>query len=459
MQTLRRRDQLLVGFTLFSMFFGAGNLIFPPQLGAQAGVDTWPAMAGLAVSAVGLPILGVIAVVRSGSLTRLAGRVHPVFATVFTILIYLSIGPCLAIPRTASTSFEMAVPPFAGPDAPLGLLQLLYSLVFFAAALWVALRPEKLTDRLGKVMCPILILLIVVTFVGCLVNPLEGYGPPQDAAYAANPVAKGFLDGYQTMDTIAALVFGIIISLNIRAMGVEREEDVVKSTVRAGWIAGAMLLAVYSMLAHVGALSGGAFPGAANGAVVLTNIVPALFGKTGSLLLAAIFVIACFNVCVGLISSCGEYFSLLWPRLSYRGWAAMFAVVSMAIANAGLDLILRISVPVQGGRNRQNIKRRQSIVISSTVIVILRKRNTPSHNPKISVQLTFKIRIAAIDGIIDIIKNVIDRINKISTIRITGERTCIKPIFSKINTRGSVKTELDRTASRITKQHFENLPI
>ena len=135
--------------------------------------------------------------------------------------------------------------------------------MFFAAALWVALRPEKLTDRLGKVMCPILILLIVVTFVGCLVNPLEGYGPPQDAAYAANPVAKGFLDGYQTMDTIAALVFGIIISLNIRAMGVEREEDVVKSTVRAGWIAGAMLLAVYSMLAHVGALSGGAFVPAA----------------------------------------------------------------------------------------------------------------------------------------------------------------------------------------------------
>ena len=348
MKKLSGKRQALVGFTLFSMFFGAGNLIFPPGVGAQAGTLTWPAMLGMAFSAVGLPVLGVVAVARSGGLAALGNRVHPLFSRVFTILAYLSIGPCLAIPRTASTSFEMAVPPFAGPDAPLGLLQLLYSLVFFAAALWVALRPEKLTDRLGKVMCPILILLIVVTFVGCLVNPLEGYGPPQDAAYAANPVAKGFLDGYQTMDTIAALVFGIIISLNIRAMGVEREEDVVKSTVRAGWIAGAMLLAVYSMLAHVGALSGGAFPGAANGAVVMTNIVPALFGKTGSLLLAAIFVIACFNVCVGLISSCGEYFSLLWPRLSYRGWAAMFAVVSMAIANAGLDLILRISVPVLG---------------------------------------------------------------------------------------------------------------
>ena len=142
-QALRRRDQLLVGFTLFSMFFGAGNLIFPPQLGAQAGVDTWFAMAGLAVSAVFLPILGVIAVVRAGSLTELASRVHPAFATVFTVLIYLSIGPCLAIPRTASTSFEMAVPPFLPSGTPTMWFQFGYSLLFFAAAFLVALQPEK----------------------------------------------------------------------------------------------------------------------------------------------------------------------------------------------------------------------------------------------------------------------------------------------------------------------------
>ena len=121
----------------------------------------------------------------------------------------------------------------------------------------------------------------------------------------------------------------------------------VRGTIRAGWVAGAMLLAVYSMLAHVGALSGGAFPGAStNGAVVLTNLVSALFGVPGSLLLAAIFLIACFNVCVGLISSCAEYFSGLWPRLPYRAWAALFAAVSLLIANAGLDQILRVSVPV-----------------------------------------------------------------------------------------------------------------
>ena len=148
------------------------------------------------------------------------------------------------------------------------------------------------------------------------------------------------------MDTIAALVFGIIIALNIRARGVEEDSDVVRYTVRAGWMAGVLLLVVYAMLAHIGALSGGAFPGATNGAEVLTNLVPALFGTPGSVLLAAIFVIACFNVCVGLISSCAEYFNMICPKLSYRTWAILFAAVSMLIANAGLDLILSLSVPV-----------------------------------------------------------------------------------------------------------------
>ena len=345
MKKLSRRVQLLLGFTLFSMFFGAGNLIFPPGVGAQAGTLTWPAMAGMAVSAVGLPVLGVVAVARSGGLDALGDRVHPLFSKVFTIVAYLAIGPCLAIPRTASTSFEMAVPPFVGAEAPLALLQLIYSLVFFALALTVALRPEKLTDRLGKIMCPILLVLILVTFIGTLIDPLEGYGAPQSELYAAAPVARGFLDGYQTMDTIAALVFGIISALNIRARGVEEDGDVVRYTVRSGWMAGVLLLAVYAMLAHIGALSGGAFPGATNGAVVLTNLIPALFGTPGSLLLAAIFIIACFNVCVGLICSCAEYFNQLCPRLSYRVWAVLFAVVSMLIANAGLDMILKVSVP------------------------------------------------------------------------------------------------------------------
>lgn len=344
---LQGKRLLLVGFTLFSMFFGAGNLIFPPFLGAQAGTSTWPSMAGFALSAIGFPILGVVAVARSGGLSRLAGRVHPRFAAVYTMLIYLSIGPCLAIPRTASTSFEMAVSPFLPPDAPFGLLQFGYSALFFGVALLLALKPEKLTDRLGKVLCPTLLLLILVIFLGCALRPPGGYGAVTDA-YASNPAVQGFLVGYQTMDTIAALNFGIVIALNIRAGGVKDDGAVVRGTVRAGWLAGAVLLAVYAMLAHIGALSGSAFPGSQNGAEALTRLVSALFGPFGSVLLAAVFVIACLNTCIGLISCCSEYFHELFPRVSYRWWALFFALMSMAIANLGLNQILAVSVPVLG---------------------------------------------------------------------------------------------------------------
>lgn len=345
MKELKGKNLLLVGFTLFSMFFGAGNLIFPPFLGAQAGESAWIAFAGFALSAIGLPIMGVVAVARSGGLKVLAGRVHPRFAAVFTMLIYLSIGPCLAIPRTASTSFEMAVPPFLGEDAPLAALQLLYSLVFFTAALLLALRPEKLTDRLGKLLCPALLILIVAVFVGCVVRPVGEYGPVS-GGYVQHPAVQGFLGGYQTMDTIAALNFGIIIAINIRSRGVTEEKAVVRGTVRAGWLAGVVMLAVYAMLTHVGALSGGAFPGGANGVETLTRQVSVLFGRAGSVILAAIFVIACFNTCVGLISCCSEYFSTVFPRFSYRVWAVFFALVSMVVSNAGLNQILRISIPV-----------------------------------------------------------------------------------------------------------------
>ena len=347
MNTLRGKRLLFVGFTLFSMFFGAGNLIFPPFLGAQAGTDTWPAMAGFALSAIGFPILGVVAVARSGGLEHLAGRVHPRFAQVFTFLIYLAIGPCLAIPRTASTSFEMAVVPFLGEGAPAGGIQLAYSAAFFALAFVVALRPEKLTDRLGRVLCPCLLALIVIVFAGSLLRPVGGYAAPV-GSYASLPVVQGFLDGYQTMDTIAALNFGLVIALNIRAGGVEEEGAVVKGTVRAGWIAGGVLLAVYAALAHVGAMAGGAFPGAENGTQVLTRMVPALFGQWGAIILAALFLIACLNTCVGLISCCSTYFHQICPRLSYRMWAAFFALVSMVISNAGLNQIIAVSAPVLG---------------------------------------------------------------------------------------------------------------
>ena len=327
------------------MFFGAGNLIFPPYLGAQAGTSAWTAFIGFAMSAVGLPVLGVIAVTVSGGLNALASRVHPKFAFVYIAVLYLAIGPCLAIPRTASTSFSMAGPPFLPESVPEAPVQLLYTIVFFLAASLVAMHPEKLTEYLGKRLTPVLLTLIVALFLAALVNPAGPAAAPAEAYASAAPV-EGFLYGYQTMDTLAALNFGMIVALNVQALGVREEKAVTGETVFAGWIAGALLLAVYAMLTFVGRLSGTAFPGTADGTEVLMRTAEHLFGKAGALILALIFVIACFNTCVGLLSCCGKYFNGCFPRIGYRAWVWGFAAVSAVLANVGLEAILLFSVPV-----------------------------------------------------------------------------------------------------------------
>ena len=344
-QKLDLKTKFLMGVTLFSMFFGAGNLIFPPYLGAQAGTSAWTAFIGFAMSAVGLPVLGVIAVTVSGGLNALASRVHPKFAFVYIAVLYLAIGPCLAIPRTASTSFSMAGPPFLPESVPEAPVQLLYTIVFFLAASLVAMHPEKLTEYLGKRLTPVLLTLIAALFLAALVNPAGPAAAPAEAYASAAPV-EGFLYGYQTMDTLAALNFGMIVALNVQALGVREEKAVTGETVFAGWIAGALLLAVYAMLTFVGQLSGTAFPGTADGTEVLMRTAEHLFGKAGALILALIFVIACFNTCVGLLSCCGKYFNGCFPRIGYRAWVWGFAAVSAVLANVGLEAILLFSVPV-----------------------------------------------------------------------------------------------------------------
>lgn len=338
------KDRILLGVTLFSMFFGAGNLIFPPFLGAQAGSHTWLAFVGFAASAVFLPVLGVVAVTKSGGLENLASRVHTKFSSIYILVLYLAIGPCLAIPRTAGTSFSIAVVPFWNGGG-LWAVRLLYSIVFFAAATIVAMHPEKLTEYLGKRLTPILLTLIIVIFAASLLHPTGNVAAPH-MIYKKMPAIQGLLDGYQTMDTLAALNFGMIVAMNIRAKGMKEEKQVMQETVRAGWTAGIFLIAIYAMLAFIGMASSERFAGTANGTETLTKMVTFSFGKAGAVILAVIFVIACFNTCVGLFSCCGKYFEEICPRIPYRNWVFLFAFVSMIISNIGLDAILKFSVPV-----------------------------------------------------------------------------------------------------------------
>lgn len=343
MEKLNKKNRILMGITLFSMFFGAANLIFPPFLGAQSGKDAPFAMFGFAISAVGLPILAIIAVTKCGGLSVLTSRVHPKFSIIYTVILYLSFGPFLAIPRTASTSFSMAVVPFVGETK--ASHQFIYSIVFFVVAMCIALNPEKLTEYMGKKLTPCLLALIFIIFVVCLFHPANGFGTAT-GGYQEQPIIKGFFDGYQTLDALVALNFGMIIAMNIRAKGIKEEKVVVKETIKAGWIAGAILIIVYSMLTYIGALSSKQFADVKNGTETLSYMTQLLFGKVGMILLALIFVIACLNTCVGLLSCCGKYFHELVPKISYRNWVFIFAFISMLISNVGLQNILTLSAPV-----------------------------------------------------------------------------------------------------------------
>ena len=342
---LKRKDLVLISFMLFSLFFGAGNLIFPPFLGQMAGDRAPMALLGFLVTAVVLPVLGTIVVAKYDGLEPLARRVGPRFALIYTILIYLSIGPGLGIPRAASVPFEMAVAPYLPESASFTLFMLLYSLIFFALACWLCLTPSKLVDRMGKILTPCLLILIAVFFFAFLLNGETGVAPAQ-GAYTDGAAITGFLEGYNTMDAIAALNFGLVIATTLRALEVKEKKEVMHYTVWTGVAAGILLAVVYAMLSYMGMQSSGVYPLQDNGAWTLRCIVSQLFGGPGAILLAAIFTLACLTTCVGLINSIALYFSTLTKRLGYRHWVFIIVAFSFLICNQGLNTILSVSVPI-----------------------------------------------------------------------------------------------------------------
>ena len=345
MMKLGKRNLLVVSVMLFALFFGAGNLIFPPFLGQNAGSHTLAAMAGFLATAVILPVLGVIVVARFDGLEKLGQQVGKRFALVFTLLIYLSIGPGLGIPRAASVPFEMAVAPYLPQGANWTLWMAVYSIAFFLVALWLCLSPGKLVDRIGRGLTPAMLILLTLLFVCFLFRGETQVAPPQNS-YAAAPLLKGFTEGYNTMDTIAALNFGLVISTTLASFGLREKRDRMRYTVLAGLLAGTILALVYAMLSYMGMCSSGVYALQDNGAWTLRCIVYQVFGGTGAVLLAAIFTLACLTTCVGLINSISQYFSTLFAGVSYRTWVFVITFFSLLVCNLGLNVILSISVPV-----------------------------------------------------------------------------------------------------------------
>lgn len=345
MKKLSTSQFLQVSIMLFGLFFGAGNLIFPPLLGNQAGSATYISLLAFCVTAVIFPVLGSIVVGKTNGLNNLAARVSPAFSVVFTTAIYLSIGPGLGIPRAGSVPFEMAIAPYIPDTMSLSFARFLYTLVFFAVALAICLKPNKLVRRVGKFLTPTLLILITIMFVKVITMSKNIATPTGD--YLKAPITKGFLAGYDTMDAVAALNFGFVIAMAIRRFGVTDEKEISKYEIKAGLLAGLVLFVVYAMLASIGMIGSARFPGLANGAQVLSESVKLVLGNFGLVLLASIFSLACLTTCVGLITSGGEYFEELFNhKLSYKRWVFVWTLFSFIMANFGLNKLLEISVPV-----------------------------------------------------------------------------------------------------------------
>lgn len=345
MKKLTRSQFLQLSIMLFGLFFGAGNLIFPPLLGNKAGSATLISLIAFCVTAVLFPVLGVIVVGKTNGLSNLARRVGPMFSVVFTTAIYLSIGPGLGIPRAGSVPFEMAIAPYVPETLNLNIVRFVYTLVFFTIALLICLKPNKLVERVGKFLTPTLLLMILFMFVRIVMIDKNIAAPSGD--YLKAPVTKGFLAGYETMDAVAALNFGFVIAQAIKRFGIEDENEVTRYEIKAGLLAGSVLFIVYAMLASIGMIGSQKFAGAENGAQVLSGSIKLVLGDFGLVLLAFIFTLACLTTCVGLITSGGEYFEKLFNnKLSYRAWVYIWTLFSFVMANFGLNKLLVFSVPL-----------------------------------------------------------------------------------------------------------------
>ncbi|WP_102274256.1 branched-chain amino acid transport system II carrier protein [Cytobacillus massiliigabonensis] len=343
---LSTKQIMAVGLMLFALFFGAGNMIFPPFLGQDAGTNVWTAIIGFLITGVGLPLLAIIAIARVGDVQTMASRVHPVYGVIFTVVMYLVIGPLFAIPRTGTVSYEIGVIPFLSESAVNSPLPLaIFSVVFFAITAWLAMNPTKLVDTIGKILTPALLIILTVIVIKALITPL---GDPQTpiGPYVDGPFFKGFVEGYLTMDTIAALVFGIIVISSIQGLGVSNKKSITKICVQAGLIAAAGLALVYLSLAYIGSTAPDAIGIQENGGALLSKAADHLFGSFGSIILALAIVFACLTTSIGLVSACATYFNKLMPRYSYKTIVLIFSIFSMIIANIGLTQLIAFSVPV-----------------------------------------------------------------------------------------------------------------
>lgn len=342
MKVLKGQDILALGFMTFALFVGAGNIIFPPIVGLQSGPNVWIAALGFLITAVGLPVVTVIALAKvGGGMDALSSPIGKVAGGLLAAAAYLAVGPLFATPRTATVSFEVGLAPLTG-ESPLALF--LYSSVYFLIVFFVSLYPGRLLDTVGRFLAPLKIIALAILGIAAFALPAGDIGSATPV-YEAAPFSQGFIQGYLTMDTLGALVFGIVIVNAIRSRGVESPKLITRYAIIAGLVAGVGLTLVYISLFRLGSGSHEVAIGATNGAAVLHAYVQHTFGSLGSGFLAVLIALACLVTAVGLTCACAEYFSKILP-LSYKALVIILAGFSLVVSNLGLTKLIAFSVPV-----------------------------------------------------------------------------------------------------------------
>ncbi|MEG0675324.1 MAG: branched-chain amino acid transport system II carrier protein [Comamonas sp.] len=344
MTKLKTQDLIALGFMTFALFLGAGNIIFPPSVGLAAGENLWGAAAGFLLTGVGLPLITVVAMARvGGGIKTITSPIGVVAGTILGIAVYLTIGPFFATPRTATVSFELGVAPFIGNSST---ALMLYSVLYFGLTMVLSLYPGKLMDNIGKIITPVLILALVVLGGAAFMLPAGTFSTaapdylPQNMAFG-----QGFLQGYQTMDALAALVFGIVIINAIKDSGISDTRLHTRYAIIAGIMAATGLGLVYVSLIYLGATSSPLVGNASSGVQILTAYVQHTFGVWGMALLAIVILLACLTTGVGLVSACATYFSQLTGK-SYRSMVIAIGLFSLVVSNQGLEQLIAVAVPV-----------------------------------------------------------------------------------------------------------------
>lgn len=347
------KNTFVVGFMLFAIFFGAGNLIFPPKLGLDSGVDFLPSILGFVLTGVGLPLLGIAVsgYYQGGYKEALSKLVHPYFSLIFLIAIYLTIGPFFAIPRTGATAYQMAIVPFLGESSGTSLL--IFTAAYYLISIWFSLNPSTVVDRIGSILTPILLLAILALVIKSIFLLGGNELPNVPQADPQTPLFTGIVEGYLTMDALASITFSVIVISAIKAKGIGGDQ-LIKQTAMAGVIAAVALGAIYISLAWIGnhypipaeTLADLTAKGQNIGTFILNSVATDAFGEAGRTLLGMIVTLACLTTSIGLIVTTSEYFHEIFPKISYKIYVLIFTLVSFAIANQGLDFVISKSVPV-----------------------------------------------------------------------------------------------------------------